>query len=128
MTYRSVKVYNGSSWDDLAVAIANPQQRPVSTVSGTTYTLALSDAGKFLQFTNGSSISVTIPTNASVAFTIGQTLVIEQYAAGGVTVAGDTGVTLRSRGSRNKTNGQYAEITLTKIGTDEWSLSGDATA
>ena len=111
-----------------SVAIANPQQRPVSTVSGTTYTLALSDAGKFLQFTNGSSISVTIPTNASVAFTIGQTLVIEQYAAGVVTVAGDTGVTLRSRGSRNKTNGQYAEITLTKIGTDEWSLSGDATA
>ena len=128
MTYRPVQVYTGSEWVNLAVGIADPNQRIVSSISGTTKTLALSDAGKMLLFTSSSSITLTIPTNASVGFVIGQTFSVVQDGTGVVTVAGDTGVTLTSRGSRTKTNGQYAEALLTKVGTDEWLLSGDITS
>jgi hypothetical protein len=128
MTYKAAQVYTGSEWVDLAVAIADPHQRQLVTVTGTTDTFVLSDGGKAKIYTNSSAVAVTIPTNASVAFTLGQTLVIVQYGAGVVTISGDSGVTVRTRGSRNKTNGQYAEARLTKLGTDEWLLSGDVTS
>jgi hypothetical protein len=50
---------------------------------------------------------------------------IAQWNAGAVTVAGDTGVDVRSRGGLMDTNGQYAQVTLHKVATDEWLLTGD---
>lgn len=43
---------------------------------------------------NASSNVVTIPTNASVAFPIGATIIVDQIGAGSTTITGDTGVTV----------------------------------
>jgi hypothetical protein len=94
---------------------------------GTTYTAVLADDGKLVTCDNGSNITFTIPTNASVAFGIGTQINIMQLGVGQVTIAG-AGVTLRSAGSKLKTNAQYAVATCCKIATDTWVVVGNLTA
>jgi len=100
---------------------------PENAQTGTTYTLALSDAGKLVTLSNASAITLTIPTNASVAFPVNTRIDLLQYGAGQVTVGG-AGVTIRSSGSKLKLTGQYSGATLWKKGTDEWALIGDISA
>lgn len=100
---------------------------PENAQTGTAYTLALSDAGKMVTLSNAAAITLTIPTNASVAFPIGTRIDVLQYGAGQVTVAG-AGVTLRSSGSKLKLSGQYSGATLWKKSTNEWALIGDLSA
>lgn len=128
MTYKSAQVYTGSEWVDLAVAVADPNQRTLETVSGTSHTLVAGNAGKALIFTNSSSISLTIPTDSTYNFTVGQTFLIIQNGTGVVTISGDVGVTLNSKSSLVKTAGQYSEARLIKLGANSWLLSGDLSA
>ena len=100
---------------------------PENTQTGTAYTLVLSDAGKLVTLANAAAVTLTIPTNASVAFPLGTRIDLVQYGAGQVTVGG-AGVTIRSSGSRLKLTGQYSGATLWKKGTNEWVLLGDITA
>lgn len=95
--------------------------------TGTTYTLVLSDAGKMVTLTNASAITLTIPTNASVAFPINTRIDLLQYGAGQVTVGG-AGVTIYSSGSKLKLTGQYSGASLWKKATDTWVLIGDIAA
>ena len=95
--------------------------------TGTTYTLALSDAGKMVTLTNASPITLTIPTNATIAFPTNTRIDLLQYGAGQVTIAG-AGVTINSSGSKLKLTGQYSGASLWKKATDTWVLIGDITA
>ena len=95
--------------------------------TGTTYTLALSDAGKLVTLTNASAITLTIPTNATVAFPTNTRIDLLQYGAGQVTVGG-AGVTINSAGSKLKLTGQYSGASLWKKATDTWVLLGDITS
>lgn len=97
---------------------------PENAQTGTTYTLVLADAGKLVSLNNASAITLTIPTNASVAFPVNTRIDLLQYGAGQVTVGG-AGVTIRSSGAKLKLTGQYSGATLWKKGTDEWVLIGD---
>ena len=97
------------------------------TISTTSHTLTLADANKFIQFDNASAIAVTIPTNASVAFSIGTQILFSQHGAGQVTFAGAGGVTVNSAGGKLKTTAQYSMGSLIKIATDEWYITGDLT-
>ncbi len=95
--------------------------------TGTTYTLALSDAGKMVTLTNASAITLTIPTNGSVGFPVNTRIDLLQYGAGQVTIAG-AGVTIYSSGSKLKLTGQYSGASLWKKATDTWVLIGDISA
>jgi hypothetical protein len=95
----------------------------ISTKSAN-YTLDTADAGYLLKCTSGSSTQILIPTNAAEAFSIGQRVDILQHGAGQVTVAPDTGVTLRATPT-GKLRAQYSTASVVKIGTDEWLLVGD---
>lgn len=106
--------------NDLAFGQFNAQ-------TGTTYTLALTDVAKVVSLTNGSAITLTIPTNATVAFPTGTQILLYQGGAGQVTVGG-AGVTIRSQGSKLKMNGQYSVAGLLKVGTNEWVLFGNTQA
>lgn len=111
---------NGIKWQYEGELTLNAQ-------TGTTYTLVLTDSAKFVTLTNASSITLTVPTNSSVAFPVGTQVNLVQLGAGQVTVGG-AGVTLRSQGSKLKLNGQYAAAVLIKIATDEWVLVGNTAA
>ena len=96
--------------------------------TGTTYTLVLTDAGKMVTLSNASAITLTVPTNASVAFPVNTRIDLLQYGAGQVTVAAAGGVTLASKASALKLSAQYAGATLWKKATDTWVLVGDISA
>jgi hypothetical protein len=74
------------------------------------------------------SFTVTVPTEASVAFQVGDQVNLLQIGAGQVTVAGAVGVDVRSQGPKLKLNGQYAAATLVKIAANEWVLIGNTAA
>ena len=99
----------------------------INSQSGSTYTLVLSDAAQnaMLSLTNASSAAVTIPAESAVAFPVGAVVNLIQLGAGQVTVAGDTGVTLNSEGSKFKTKAQYAVASLLKTGNDSWVMFGN---
>lgn len=99
----------------------------VNAQTGTTYTLALSDSAKIVSCSNAAAITLTVPTNASVAFPTGTQIIIYQAGAGQVTISG-AGITFRSNGTKLKLTGQYAVATLIKIGTDEWIAAGNLSA
>lgn len=97
--------------------------------TGTTYTLALSDAGKLVTMSNSSSNTLTVPPNSSVAFPIGSRVDLVQYGSGQTTIsAGGVGVEIRSFDGNNKLSGQYAGATLWKRGENEWVLIGNTTS
>lgn len=96
----------------------------INAQTGTTYTLVLADAGKLVTLTNAGAITLTVPPNASVAFSTGTTIAVTQLGAGTVTVSPGAGVTLNSLSGATDVSGQYATASLTKTGTDTWLLAG----
>lgn len=104
------------------------QTLPFNNQTGTTYTPVATDAGKVVTLTNGSAITVTVPTNASVAFPIGTQITFAQTGAGQVTFAGAVGVTLNAADSALKLRAQYSSGTLIKTATNAWLLIGDIAA
>lgn len=91
--------------------------------TGTAYTLVLADAGNAVDITNASANTLTVPTNASVAFPVGTVIEIAQLGAGQTTIAG-SGVTFLSA-SGLKLRTQNAVATIRKNATNTWLVAGD---
>jgi len=104
-------------------AVATP------TFSTNAYALVLSDASKVLLTSNGSTAgTVTIPTNASVAFPVGTTITVIQTGSGQLTVQGASGVTLASIGATStapKLRIQNSPVTLVQTSANTWYAIGD---
>jgi hypothetical protein len=104
------------------------QNLTLNAQTGTTYTLVLTDNGRLVTLNNAAAITVTVPTNASVAYATGAIINVQQIGAGQVTIQGDTGVTLTSTGATAttpKTRAQYSAASIIKTGTDSWTVIGD---
>jgi hypothetical protein len=108
---------------DLANAVGYkglPQNAQTST-----YTLALADQGKHV-FATSAAFTITIPTNASVAFPVGTEITI--FVGDAVkTLAPAGGVTLVLGGTvltGNRTLGINSVATCIKLQTDTWVVSG----
>ena len=91
------------------------------------YTLVIADAGKQVEISSASGVTLTVPTNAVAAFPIGTTIIIVQTGAGQITVAGSAGVTVNATPGL-KLYGQWSTALLLKRATDTWLLSGDLSA
>jgi len=112
----------GITGDEIKKAITEVSH---NAQTGTAYTLVIGDRDKLVEMDNASANTLTIPTNASVAFPIGTQILIVQKGAGQTTISGDTGVTVYSEDSKVKTVGQYALATLIKCASDAWYLGGN---
>ena len=99
---------------------------PTLTAKTDSFTLALVDENCTMQCNKATAMTLTVPTS-SIAFTNGTVITLVNYGAGQVTVAGDTGVTVRSSNGL-KLRTQYSMATLVKISNTEWVLSGDTVA
>lgn len=97
----------------------------ITEEAGTTYTLVTGDTANFIQFTNGSAVTLTIPPNSSVPIDIGMSVSYEQAGAGVVTATAGVGVTITSAGSAVATGGKYAVVSLLKVATDTWVIFGN---
>jgi hypothetical protein len=107
--------------DDSDVAPVAPNDQ-----TGTTYTFALADGRRLVTASNASAQTYTVPPNSSVAYPLGTVLTITAKGAGQITLAPGAGVTLNSAHGL-KTSAQWAVVSLTKILTDTWVVSGDTT-
>jgi hypothetical protein len=127
MSYKTSKVWTGSEWAGIAVAVANSQQKTISNQIGTTLTLDTTVAADTFVFSNSSPITVTIPDDASDEFLIGQTVVLIQNGTGTVSVTTEDVADLNSSVATGTVNlnGQYSVATLIKIDSDEWVIYGD---
>jgi len=108
------------------LSIRNSGIRPVpfflneTTTRTANYTLALSDINQVVPM-NGSGLTLTIPTNASVAFPVGTIVNVYNLNSTNVNIVGASGVTVRNAGDL----GEFGEVSLRKRGTDEWVLAGN---
>lgn len=106
-------------------AITTAQQIAINAQTGTTYTLALTDASKAVECSNAAAITLTVPPNTSAAIPVGSVVEVTQLGAGQITVAPGSGVTLQQAGGL-KTRAQYSVLVLRKRSTDTWLVAGDA--
>jgi hypothetical protein len=114
-----------STTDTLTAETAIGKAVSVNAQTGTSYTLVLGDAGKIVTMTNASANTLTIPTNASVAYATGTVINVIMGGAGTTSITGDTGVTVNgiSAGSGD-ISAQYQGVALIKTATDTWIASG----
>jgi len=94
------------------------------TAASSGRTLALTDVGMAIPATG----AINIPTNASVAFAIGDIVAVYNNSGSSISITATAGVTLRLGGSATtgtRTLAQRGLVTLLKVATDEWvALNG----
>lgn len=97
----------------------------INAQTGTTYTLALADAGGLVTFDNSSAITVEVPESSTVAFPVGTQILLAQINAGQVTVTPESSnvdILSPETTSLRKVGAQAA---LVQIATDVWLLEGN---
>lgn len=93
------------------------------------YTLVTADENTLISVNSASATTVTVPTDASVNFSVGTQIMIVQLGAGQVTVAAATPGTTSVQGANGlKTSLQYSVISLIKVAANSWVVGGDTTA
>jgi len=97
------------------------------TITGTSYILELRDQGLWLRLDYGFPGTLTIPPESDVDFPINAQITLEQSGLAGVTLTAGAGVTLNAAGGALITNGQFAVVGLTKVGSNEWTAFGNLT-
>lgn len=95
----------------------------VNAQTGTTYSLQASDNGKVVTCSNGSAITVTVPSGLGANFACE----VIQIGAGQVTFAASS-TTLNSYLGNLKLAGQHAAATLVAYVADTFNISGNLTA
>lgn len=114
-----------NAWTNFFKVQADANQTTPNRQTGTTYTLALTDRNKVIEMNNASANTLTIPLNATVAFTVGDIINIVQYGAGITTVDGATSVTVNGVSSGGAAiDARYNGVSIHKTATDEWLMVG----
>ena len=96
----------------------------VRTQSGTTYTLALTDAGNYIQTTSTTAVTITVPLQSSVAWVADTEIYFEQNNTGQITIAGASGVTVNSSETL-KSFARYSVLALKRVAENVWTLTGE---
>jgi hypothetical protein len=95
--------------------------------TGTTYTPVLTDQYQVLVTrSNAGASTMTIPTNASVAFPVGTVITVLNKGAGAVTISGAGGVTVLSAGATaaSPVLNQYKSCALIQTSANNWYVVG----
>lgn len=105
--------------------------RDVPQVTAGNVTLALSDRGKHYYSTSAAPLTLTVPSNANVAFPIGTAISIVNKGSANLTVALEAEASMYLVGnatSDSRTITSYGMATLMKTDTDEWFINGTGVA
>lgn len=116
---------NVGGWQSLAdyAATLQPVFAAVADVTGTTRTLAGSDAGGWLRCTNAAGCAITVPEQASEAW-VDNVEVHGRGTTGAVTFSGGTGVTIAVPAGYTATAVAGSAWTLKREAPDSWVLVG----
>jgi DNA-binding IclR family transcriptional regulator len=128
--YVDGQVLTAANVNGISTAVNEIAALQLNAQTGTSYTLALTDAAKMVTLSNAAAITLNINTDANVNFAIGTQIMLYQGGAGQVTIAATTpGTTsIRSQGSKLKITGQYGVAVVMKIAANEWVAFGNLSA
>ena len=125
----NIKTVNGSSLlggGNLVIAGGGATLPSVQTFTGAK-ALFLSDINTYNVSQDASAQVVTLPAQATVAWTADTEIHIERGAAGAVTIVGAAGVQINGAVAGTFTLGaQYSVVTLKRKGSNLWTLFGNA--
>jgi len=99
-------------------------QSVLTTQTGTSYQLQISDENTIIQFTNSSSVSVIIPTYSAVPFTTNSQIQILQSGTGTVSFTW-SGITVSSYSNYTTVYGQWVAVALLNLSQDNWVILGN---
>jgi len=105
---------------------ATKQDKSSLITTATSRTLALTDAWNYVRPGTTSAITLTVPTNASVAFDVGTEITVR--ALGNIALAASSGVTLNAPSGGTLSMTARMTVTLKKVGTNEWDVIGQTVA
>jgi hypothetical protein len=103
----------------------------INANTGTTYTFVLADNGKLVTSNNASAQTLSIPTNASVAYAIGAQINVAWITGAGqptinaVTSGTTTIISTAATSNAPKLRSVNSVATCIKIATDTWLVTGD---
>ena len=97
----------------------------INNQTGTTYTLADTDAGKVVRLDNANPITLTVPKNATTEIPVNTVIHLCQVGAGEVEVVPEeTGPDVPTLNGNLHSAFQYAYLTLIKVADDVWDVVG----
>lgn len=98
--------------------------QPMSFQTGTTYTLAMSDAGTVVDMSNASANTLTVPNDTVLPLPIGTVVDVSMGGAGVTTIAAGSGATLVKAASDSLSiSGQHKTARLRKVAANTWRVS-----
>lgn len=103
-------------------------ERNQRAITGATDTLVLADIGKIIKGNSASTITITIPPVASVAFPVGTVLDLLNINTGVMALTPGSGVTLNSKNGNRKIASRYGAASLLHEASNSWVLFGDLSA
>ncbi len=123
--------FNGVDTIPIGILVANKGQlsdyallkHPTITNKTDSDTLVLTDDATFITMNHADTDTISIPTNASVAFQIGTQITIFSIGAAQTSILALSGVTTISQGDNLDITLKSA-ITLIKIATNTWFITG----
>lgn len=113
-------IFSATMYNSLVAFTLNDQ-------TGTSYTPVLTDEYQVLiTRSNASASTLTIPTNASVAFPVGTCITVLNKGAGAVTISGAGGVTVLSAGATaaSPVLNQHKSCALIQTSANNWYVVG----
>lgn len=117
--------WTGSAWEVLDAGGGGSAPTEVVVINKTaSHTLELSDASGYIRMNVASANNLTVPPNGTVAFAVGAVVQVRQVGVGQTTVVAGSGVTVNTAETL-KARKQGSTLTLVKVGTNEWDLTGD---
>lgn len=123
LTTPIIGVATGTSLSLTGNVIAHAAPNPVVG----NYAFILTDDGTIIEKFDSAGVTVTIPSNGSVAFPIGTQIVLIQTDVGQTTIVGASGVTVNGTpGLKLRT--QFSSCVCLKRGINTWILLGDLAA
>lgn len=99
----------------------------VQNLSGAANTVLATHAGALLRVSHTAATTLTVPDNATTPFSVGTVVHLRQTGVGQLTVAAAAGVTINTAETL-KARKQGSSLSLVKVGTDEWDITGDLEA
>ena len=102
------------------------QPQPITTVAGTSHTIASAQAGNLHRCTSNSAVTITAPKDVTDDVPDGVYFDIEQVGDGQVTVVAEDGATITPLTDFVfKTRVKGSRIGLQKVAANTWSIFGD---
>ena len=90
--------------------------------------LGLTDAGKYIRFTNAGASTATVEPQASVAWEADTEIQVRRAAAESLTLTAGSGVTINAPSGGTLVLTNAMSVTLKRVGADDWDVIGQTVA